>query len=107
MSVRTACHDNSEFAVTAEESNVRAAVHAPPFTSDGDTLLRIVESTTYLHSRPMEFFLSNSTEHNRIGLGLTYDGNVYRREDVEEFVEECRQATLDYLGEQKMVKGKL
>ena len=55
----------------------------------------------------MEFFLGNSTEHGRLGFNLTYDANVYRTEDVKEFIEECRLATLHYLGGDAAIKGKL
>ena len=79
----------------------------PPVIADEDVLLKITDSTTYLHARPMEFFLGNATERNCLALSLTYDGNVYRKEDVEEFIEECRQATLYYLSGDTMIKGKL
>ena len=80
---------------------------APAATSDADALLRIVDVQTFLHSRPFEFFLGNGTEHNRITMFVTFDANVYQKEDAEEFMRECREATLHYLGDGATVKGKL
>ena len=41
------------------------------------------------------------------GLVVTFDKNTYKTEDVEEYVDECRQATLHYLGRGSVIKGKL
>ncbi|KAI0368115.1 hypothetical protein BV20DRAFT_488223 [Pilatotrama ljubarskyi] len=59
--------------------------------------LRLADNSTFLHSRPAEFFLSNATKRNRIEMTLTYDANVYREEDAEEYLQECRDAALYYL----------
>ncbi|KAI1795882.1 hypothetical protein LXA43DRAFT_989906 [Ganoderma leucocontextum] len=106
LSVRTPRPANPQFSNLSEPS-ASEAPPPPPATSDADALLRITDETTYLHSRPMEFFLGNATERGMLGLGVTFDRNVYKTADVEEFVEECRLATLYYLGGTALCKGKL
>ena len=107
LSVRTPRPANPTFATVSEGSPTAATIIAPPVTSEKNTLLQAVNMITHLHSRPMEFFLGNATEHDHIVLNLMYDANVYSKDVVEEFIEECRQATLHYLGGASEVRGKL
>ncbi|KAI9067817.1 hypothetical protein FKP32DRAFT_227499 [Trametes sanguinea] len=75
-----------------------------------DVALRIVDGGTYLHSTPTDFFLGNGTTRNHFELLLSYDANVYRREDAEEYLRECGEATLYYFSDQPAdatAKGKL
>ncbi|KAH9946117.1 uncharacterized protein BXZ73DRAFT_72957 [Epithele typhae] len=108
LSTHTSRPATSSYAAPADSEayvpRPKAPMAALPATSD---LLRILDMATYLHARPMEFFLGNMTERHQIGLGLTYDANVYQLADVEEFMEECRQATLYYLGRNDAIKEKL
>lgn len=109
LSVHTLRLPNSQFGTFSGEtsSSEGRSLALPPATSDEDALLKIIDETTYLHSRPMEFFLGNGTERGMLGLGVTFDRNVYTIADVKEFVEECRLATLHYLGGAAVPKGKL
>ena len=43
------------------------------------------------------FTLGNGTERDQIGMMSMYDANVYARADMEEFMDECREAALHYL----------
>ncbi|TBU50776.1 hypothetical protein BD309DRAFT_944652 [Dichomitus squalens] len=109
LSVRTPRPANPHFGALSEASSTSnsKAPLIPPATSDADALLRITDEVTYLHSRPTEFFLGNGTERGRLGLAVTFDKNTYKTEDVEEYIDECRQATLNYLGGGIASKGKL
>ncbi|CDO72660.1 hypothetical protein BN946_scf184985.g79 [Trametes cinnabarina] len=79
-----------------------------PTTSASGTILRMVDNETYLHCRPMEFFLGNGTSRGHLDFFLNYDANVYRPADAEEFLQECRGAALYYFGDQDAaMKGKL
>ncbi|KAI0362095.1 hypothetical protein OH77DRAFT_1491568 [Trametes cingulata] len=99
LSIRTP-HAQSPEHSTADDNLLRTAPVARPQTAAAeDILLRIVDGSNYLHSRPTEFFLANSTARNHIDLALTYDANVYRQEDAEEYLQECREAALYYLGD--------
>ncbi|KAL7284294.1 hypothetical protein ACG7TL_001577 [Trametes sanguinea] len=70
--------------------------------------IRIVDSGTYLHSSPMDFFLGSGTTRGHFELLLSYDANVYRREDAEEYLRECSEATLFYFGDEDATpKGRL
>ena len=69
----------------------------PPVIPDADALLRIVDAQTHLHARPTMFTLGNGTERDQIGMMSMYDANVYARADMEEFMDECREAALHYL----------
>ncbi|KAI0670387.1 hypothetical protein C8Q78DRAFT_1035959 [Trametes maxima] len=110
-------HPLSIQAYTAPSSNSGNASEAPagskvsktppPVTAAEDAVLRILDSSTVLHSRPMEFFLGNWTSRDRIHLTLTYDGNVYRKEDVEEYLQDCREAALYYFAEDENARVKL
>ncbi|KAI0636975.1 hypothetical protein C8Q77DRAFT_1215834 [Trametes polyzona] len=82
---------------------------AAPTTLTPAVVLQIVDSQTYLHGRPMEFILSSATARGHIDLTLTYDANVYRTEDAEEYMRECRLAALYYFGNEEAgpTKGKL
>lgn len=103
LSVRTPRPANPQFGDLSEAPSLLP----PPATPDADALLRITDETTFLHSRPTEFFLGNGTERGQLGFGVTFDRNVYTTTDVKEFVEECRLATLHYLGAAPVSKGKL
>lgn len=107
LSVRTPRAASPSFGAVTENSSAKIIPAPPPVTTDADTLLRIVDSNTFLHARPMEFFLANSTDRNQINLAVTFDANVYSRAIAEEFIEECRQATLFYLGGDGKPKPKL
>ena len=111
LSVRTPRAADPGFGAVSEASSASGSglksPRVPPATSDADALLRIIDEGTYLHSRPTEFFLGNGTERGRLGLVVTFDKNTYKTEDVEEYVYECRQATLHYLGGGLVFKGKL
>ncbi|KAI0715976.1 hypothetical protein C8T65DRAFT_642426 [Cerioporus squamosus] len=80
---------------------------APPVTADSNALLRIINDDTYLHSRPFNFFLGNGTQRNQISMFLGFDANVYTREDVDEFMRECREVALYYLGDSDVSKAKM
>ncbi|KAI0831302.1 hypothetical protein BC628DRAFT_1311647 [Trametes gibbosa] len=88
--------------------NVRATTPRPS-ASGTSTVLRMVDHGTYLHGRPTELLVSSATAQEQIGLALTYDANVYSREDAEEYLQEVRLAAMYYLGEDERVaaKGKL
>ncbi|KAI0647047.1 hypothetical protein C8Q79DRAFT_1110405 [Trametes meyenii] len=91
-----------------DETPIRKAQKAPPPTTAAeDAVLQILDSSTVLHSRPMEFFLGNWTSRDCIHLTLTYDGNVYRKEDAEEYLQDCREAALYYFGEDENARAKL
>ncbi|TFK91027.1 hypothetical protein K466DRAFT_644107 [Polyporus arcularius HHB13444] len=107
LSVHTAWAANPSFGAVGEASASKARPAVPPVTADSDALLRIVNENTYLHSRPFEFFLGNATERNQISMFLTFDANVYNREDAGEFLRECREAALYYLGDSGIAKAKL
>ncbi|KAI0748121.1 hypothetical protein C8Q80DRAFT_1170267 [Daedaleopsis nitida] len=107
LSVHTARAASPAFGAVAEISGAKPTPERPPVTADADALLRIVDNNTFLHARPMEFFLANSTDRDQIGLSVTFDANVYSRAVAEEFIEECRQATLFYLGGDGIPKPKL
>ena len=107
LSVRTPRATSLSFGTVGEASASAARPAAPPVAANTDALLRIVDEKTYLHSRPFEFFLGNATERNQISMSLTFDANVYAREDVDEFMRECREAALYYLGDNGLEKAKL
>ncbi len=108
LSVRTPRPANPRFGTLSEVPASEApSLPQPVATSDADALLKITDETTYLHSRPTELFLGNSTERGQLGFGVTFDKNVYTTADVKEFVEECGLATLHYLGGAAVSKGKL
>ncbi|KAI0374887.1 hypothetical protein BV20DRAFT_1010609 [Pilatotrama ljubarskyi] len=99
LSIKTPQVQRQEYSTAVENSTSTTAVIRPQMTAAEDTILRIVDGSTYLHSRPTEFFLANSTTRNCIDLALTYDANVYRQEDAEEYLQECREAAMYYLGD--------
>ncbi|KAI0780940.1 hypothetical protein BD413DRAFT_501199 [Trametes elegans] len=109
LSIKVRHATDPMFGAVGEASATRLPSVRPPTTAASDTVLRIVNSATYLHSRPLEFFLGNSTSsRNTIDLMLTYDANAYRTEDAEEYLQECREAALYYLGaSDSPAKGKL
>nr|VWO98643.1 Transcription factor MBP1 [Ganoderma boninense] len=108
LSVRTPRPANPHFGNLSEGPASEPPSLLPPLTtSDADALLRITDETTFLHSRPTEFFLGNGTERGQLGLWITFDRNTYTTADVKEFVEECRLAILHYLGAAVASKGKL
>ncbi|KAI0748120.1 hypothetical protein C8Q80DRAFT_718077 [Daedaleopsis nitida] len=95
-------------AATATEGVVaKATSAAPPMVSEGDTLLRITDSQTYLHARPTLLLLGNGTERDQIGMMATFDANVYAKSDVEEFIDECREVALHYLASDEAPKARL
>ncbi|RPD66133.1 hypothetical protein L226DRAFT_609032 [Lentinus tigrinus ALCF2SS1-7] len=107
LSVRTVQAASPSFGAVGDPSAFRARPAAPPVTAEPDALLRIVNENTYLHSRPFEFFLGNATQRNQISMFLTFDANVYTREDIDEFMRECREAALYYLVDNSVSKAKL
>lgn len=62
-----------------------------------------------LHARPAELLVGSTTVCGQIYVALTYDANVYRAEDTEEYLNECLLAALYYFGTDvpSAVKGKL
>jgi hypothetical protein len=65
----------------------------PPSTAK----LSVVHSDTYLRCRPTELYLGADTTHGRMRMHVFYDGNVYEKELVDEWLEEIRAATIWYL----------
>ncbi|KAH9854227.1 hypothetical protein C2E23DRAFT_858819 [Lenzites betulinus] len=110
LCIRTAHSPPSPaYGVVGETAAPSAPAPRPPTTSASAAALRMVDSQTYLHGRPMELILGNSTAREEISLALTYDANVYKGEDAEEYLQEVRLAALYYLGETESgaIKGKL
>lgn len=79
----------------------------PPPISDADAHLRITDAQTYLHARPAMFLLGNGTERDHIGMMVMFDVNVYARADIEEFIDECHEAALHYLGGEEDSRARL
>ncbi len=107
LSIRTPRPASSAFGAATEASVVKDTIKTPTVATDAQALLRIIDSATVLHARPMEFFLGNSTERDHIGIGVTFDANVYTKADAEEFIDECRRAALFYLGVDLASRSKL
>ncbi|KAI0721094.1 hypothetical protein C8T65DRAFT_735581 [Cerioporus squamosus] len=105
LSVHTHRASNPSFGAVGEASASEARPIAPPETADSNALLRIIDDNTYLHSRPFEFFLGNATQRNQISMFLTFDANVYTREDADEFMRECRVGRALLLRRQRCVEG--
>ncbi|KAI0362094.1 hypothetical protein OH77DRAFT_1416302 [Trametes cingulata] len=108
LSIRSQRNLSTEKSAMAEMDTGDAPATGLPTMAAENTILQVVDSSTFLHSRPTEFFLGNSTTRDHINLTLTYDGNVYLDNDADEYMRECREATLYYLaGEGAGPRGKL
>ncbi|KAH9901368.1 hypothetical protein C8Q73DRAFT_786744 [Cubamyces lactineus] len=97
-------------AIGSDAAQPEPALPRLPTTSAADAVLRIVDNSTHLHSRPSEFFLGNGTTRGHLELFLTFDANVYSRSDAEEYVQDCYEAAMYYFGEQDvntLAMGKL
>ncbi|KAH7921279.1 hypothetical protein BV22DRAFT_1019666 [Leucogyrophana mollusca] len=62
---------------------------------------------THLHARFGELYLGASTSQKRLQYNIFYDGNVFREEVVQEWLDEIRDATLWYLGQPVVDAGQL
>ncbi|CDO77543.1 hypothetical protein BN946_scf184912.g42 [Trametes cinnabarina] len=109
LSIKRCCTQLSNADTADSPSTAREAplgIHSSLATREG--AIRIVDNGTYLHSSPMDFFLGNGTTRDHFELILSYDANVYRREDAEEYLRECCGALLYYFGDQDVTaRGKL
>ena len=59
--------------------------------------LELVNSWKKLSVRAAEFYLGAETKDQELSIFVSWDGNVYKDELVEEWLEEIRQATEYYL----------
>ncbi len=85
-------------AATATRSTPPPPTIAAPTTDAPPTAFRMVNYDIYLHARPAGLLVGSATIGGHITILLTYDANVYRSEDAEEYLNECRLATLYYFG---------
>ena len=68
----------------------------PPATPTTPTI-EIVNSWNKLHVRGAELYLGAETKDQELSIFVSWDGNVYKDELVEEWLEEIRKATEYYL----------
>lgn len=72
-----------------------------------ETTLRLESSTTHLRCRPGELYLGAATSHKQLRLHVFWDGNMFDREIVEEWLQEVKAATQFYLGHNFEASSKL
>ena len=60
--------------------------------------IEIVNSWKKLSVRPGELYLGAETKDQELSISVSWDGNVFKYELVEEWLEEIRKAILHYLG---------
>ncbi|KAJ3849735.1 hypothetical protein EV368DRAFT_46699 [Lentinula lateritia] len=83
----------------------------PPYyphsaTSESAPILHLLKATTRLRCRPTELYLGAATARGRLSLNVFWDENVYKREVVEEWLDEVRGATKWFLGTGEAELGK-
>ncbi|KAL1947894.1 hypothetical protein VTO73DRAFT_13618 [Trametes versicolor] len=105
LCIRTA-HDPPSVAYGATRGATTSTQSTPPPST---TAFRMVNYDILLHARPAELLVGSTTVCGQIHMALTYDANVYRAEDTEEYLNECLLAALYYFGTDvpSAVKGKL
>ncbi|KAF9076916.1 hypothetical protein BDP27DRAFT_1312824 [Rhodocollybia butyracea] len=69
-----------------------------PSASQTRSTLHLIKSVTRLRCRPTELYLGAVTARGQLRLNVFWDENVYRREVVEEWLDEVRRATEWFLG---------
>lgn len=77
-----------------------------PSDDELEAKLVLEYSRTYLHARPAELYVGAATLHKQLHFEIFYDGNVYQKNVVQEWLEEVKDAALWYLGQSHSDEGR-